>query len=84
MKSCVASRMRAPDLLLLAVTGAGADPAEALIAVEGMPTFRRSVARGTSRSHSDLNSSKPTNALATVSSARIDLYCLRERSQISV
>ncbi len=31
-----------------------------------------------------MNSSNPTNALATVSSATSDLYCLSDRSQISV
>ena len=35
-------------------------------------------------SHSALNSSRPTNALATVSSATSDLYCFSDRSQISV
>lgn len=47
MKSCVASRMRAP-LVPPDAAGVGADPEDAVTAVEGIPTRIRSVARGTS------------------------------------
>jgi hypothetical protein len=76
MNSCVASRMRAP-LVVLPATGPwdGAELDEAVMVVEGMPTRMRSVARGSSSCESRwVSEEKETRRYNTHIPFRLELF----------